>query len=54
MRPLCFGKFPLVTKSDGIDLKMLAGLLSVEQYLLTNFVFENGLDVRATPTVSCD
>ena len=44
--------FPLVKKSDGFDLKMLAGLLSVEQDLLTDFVFENGFDETATRTVA--
>ena len=45
-------QFPLVTKSDGIDLNMLAGLLSVEQDLLTDFVFEIGFDVTATQVVA--
>ena len=45
-------QFPLVKKSDGIDLKMLAGFLSAEQDLLTDFVFESGFDVTATQTVA--
>ena len=45
-------QFPLVKKSDGIDLKMLAGYLSVEQDLLTDFVFDNGFDVTASQTVA--
>ena len=45
-------QFPFVKKCDGIDHKMLAGLLSVEQDLLTDFVFENGFDVTATQTVA--
>ena len=46
-------QLPLVKKSDGFDLKILAGFfLSVEQDLLTDFVLENGFDVTASQTVA--
>ena len=46
--------FPLCWKGDGIDLKMLAEYLSVEQDLLTDFVFENGFGVTASQTVAAN
>ena len=45
-------QFPMVKKSDGIDLKLLAMYLSVEQDLLTDCVFESGFDVTATQVVA--
>ena len=45
-------QFPMVKKSDGIELKLLAMYLSVEQDILTDFVFENGFDVTATQVVA--
>ena len=45
-------QFPMVKKSDGIGVKLLAMYLAVEQDLLTVFVFESGFDVTATQVVA--
>ena len=45
-------QFLLCKKGDVIDLKMLAEHLSVVEDLLTDCVFENGLDVTQSQTVA--
>ena len=45
-------QFPMVKKNDEIDVMLLAMYLSVEQDLLTDFVFENVFDVTATQVVA--
>ena len=45
-------QFPLCEKGDAIDLKMLAELLSVEDDLLPDYVFENGFGMTQSQTVA--